>query len=244
MRVAEDDVLNVRSGPGAVLGGDVIVATLAPDATDVNRTGATEDNDVPPTSPTTLPPLPPPAFSTLGVEIGGIGVFADAPTSFVTVDAADISTESTTTYDWEPFPDDPSCGADCRSPVTRFLGLGELTDPAATYNTEPITYAEPNEQFLVGNSPALHRAIRDGADRDTGIVGSGQRLEDLHSRLRLPQRCPGDHRQLAVGLDTLKHSGKECSGRLTRPYGDMSASQFAVWGGKRRVQHRELRRRG
>ncbi len=195
MRVAADDVLNVRSGPDA---DSEVIDTLSPSATGITATGSVADGwwqiitpsgvegwadsaflsvqveldddiegelrtaaaglaewldeDLPVSPPTTMPPPRVPEFSPLGVDIGGIGVFADAPTPFMRVDAADIAPDAAATYDWNPFPgEEPGCAAvDCDLTVSDFLGFEDGDRWDADYVVGSVSFDEPSDRFFVG----------------------------------------------------------------------------------------------
>ena len=176
-RVAEDDVLNVRSGPGVT---NAIAFTLPPDATGLAHTGATDVVDgetwweivgpdgaetgwanarfltvwraVEPGSDlaaameqqarnflvafgsdeATLDPTVPQPHPA-GTQIGGIGVFADAPTPFTTID--DLFDD--TVHDWNPFPDDDPCDDLCLLTVGDFLGSRDRDAEDAQFTIGP-----------------------------------------------------------------------------------------------------------
>ena len=189
MRVALDDVLNMRAAPG--VDNDVVFA-LDPYAGALTHTGRTEFVDgeewweivtTPPESvvgwanarylsvqPDIAAGSPlademiaearrllssfadpdsteRPAEHPRGVEVGGIGVFADAPTPFTPV--SDLWSD--TTHDWAPF---DSCVEVCVRTVSGFLEVTARDVDDATYVIGlDVARAEPNFSYLTGLDP-------------------------------------------------------------------------------------------
>lgn len=188
-RVADDDVLNVRTGPGVA---NSIAFTLPPDATGLAHIGATNFVDgetwweivgpdgaygwanarfltvwrpVVPGSPLAAameqqarvfleafggdapadpsPLVPHPA----GTQIGGIGVFADAPTPFTTID--DLYDD--TVHDWNPFPDDDPCDDLCLLTVGDFLGIRDRDAEDAQFTIGPDAESLDMLRYFTGH---------------------------------------------------------------------------------------------
>lgn len=194
-RVADDDVLNVRIGPGVE---NDVAFTLAPDATGLAHTGGTVDVDgetwweivttttehnigwvnaryltvwreVAPGSalademieqsrfllsafgdPSLDPILP--AAHPHGTQVGGIGVFADAPTPFTTVDLWGDEV-----IDWDPFPGETEpCGELCRRTVGEFLGVRARDVTDAAYTIGPDDDATSQLTYFTGRDEAYY----------------------------------------------------------------------------------------
>lgn len=194
-RVADDDVLNVRTGAGVA---NDIAFTLVPDETGITHTGDVADVDgetwweivgpdgsigwansrylsvwreIEPGSPlaaemeqharnflagfgsdqATLDPTVPRPHPA-GTQIGGIGVFADAPTPFTTID--DLYDDAV--HDWNPFPDDDPCDDLCRLTVGDFLGVRARDVTDAVYTLGPDPEALPMLQYFTGLDEAYY----------------------------------------------------------------------------------------
>ncbi|MEZ5244018.1 MAG: SH3 domain-containing protein [Acidimicrobiales bacterium] len=190
-RVADDDVLNVRTAPGVA---NAVAFTLPPDATGLAHTGGTDVVDgetwweivgpdgaktgwanaryltvwraVEPDSAlaaameqlahdfltalgsdqATLDPTVPRPHPA-GTQIGGIGVFADAPTPFTTID--DLYDD--TVHDWNPFPDDDPCDDLCLLPVGEFLGVRARDAADAQFTIGPDAASLDMLQYFTGH---------------------------------------------------------------------------------------------
>lgn len=190
--VADDDVLNVRSGPGVA---NDVIGSLDPDATGLTHTGATMTVDgemwweiVTPSPDSRLGwvnrrflavaadvdsitglademvRLASSALSDFGpgahgllpnssysdrIEVGGIGVWADAAHTFQTRDPLQLDTE----IFWDPpFPMD-EC-VECTKSVREFVGVRERDIAEATFTVGPADdYSAENYGFQTGLPP-------------------------------------------------------------------------------------------
>jgi hypothetical protein len=192
-RVADDDVLNVRTGAGV---DNDIAFTLSPDATGLTHTGETAEVDgetwwevtssagdtgwanarfltvwreVVPGSALAEemieqsrfllsafgdPRLDPilPAAHPNGTQVGGIGVFADAPTPFTTVDL-----RGDEVIDWDPFPGETApCGDPCLRTVAEFLGVRERDVTDAVFTIGPDDDATSQLMYFTGRDAAYY----------------------------------------------------------------------------------------
>lgn len=96
-------------------------------------------------------PEPPDEWPTIAlgrsIDVGGIGVYADAP-SQRRVDDGDLIDGAE--FDWAPFPDD-NCGDECSLTVEEFLDLRTEMLAEATYATNLVSYdPEAMPQYLIG----------------------------------------------------------------------------------------------
>jgi len=92
-----------------------------------------------------------------GTKIGGIGIYADAPTPFVTIDdlwAGDV------VIDWDPFPGEEfsePCGDYCRRTLREFLNIRERDVTDAEFSIGPdLLDLQPNIQFHTGHDEGYY----------------------------------------------------------------------------------------
>ncbi len=188
--VADDDVLNVRSGPGVV---NDVVATLRPDATGMTHTGATMGVDgelwweIATPSPESgvgwvnrrfiavnpdvdsitgladeMVQIASAALRDLGpdavglattstyserIEVGGIGVWADAAHALQTRDPLRLDTD----VFWEPPFEVNEC-VDCTKSVREFVGVRTRDIAEATFTVGPGAEFDDNWNFTHGLS--------------------------------------------------------------------------------------------
>lgn len=91
-----------------------------------------------------------------GLYVGGIGVFADAPSPFRRVDPSAFADDRI--LDWDPFPEDSPCGTECDLSVADFLDLGAVADRfSPEVVVDGLGDLSPEDQFHLGPMDQLAR---------------------------------------------------------------------------------------